>query len=1046
VLSDNVSITLAQGTFESALEPFEPGDASFRVDRPLDLVGQLVDGNYTLLAHGGGREAAQRNRGVAGHGETVRWWFNGAEQPPLPVAWRAPEDGSSDIINGTFFVKDWVPDRGLAPAAGTYVMRFSFAGTRLSYPGLGEFLVYPPCEMPPLEVTALFPTETTARPFDGPVDAGSMVEVAGDVLASDGTKPSGGLVVSDGERTLGPALPGGLFIDELEVSVPGIPTVIFREGFETGGAGWTTGGEGGDWEAGVPSAGPAAYRGTGCLGTGLDGPYSHLADEWVESPSIDLSQFPSEARLSFALWAALTNGDGGWLRVWNGSDWSDPGDLARTPAGQWSPVIIDLGELTCAGKPFPIRGTPDLRLRFGLRSATPSARVQDGRFFLDWTAPDDAPAGPCYLTFKFVPDGPYTRSWGNLKVDVRARTHFEIEQNGDLQAASGGWAEVKGRLLDAAGRPLELPLGRDGNGRLRAFWDDGRGNVTEAASVAGPNITGWFACARKIPFNARPGNASFVVRFEGSAAYQAAEATVPCSVRGRPGFVLEPVQAVQRGGLAEIIGRLMLGDEPVTGVPVSVSGPAGRFGLTTGPEGDFSASFTVPPDWANGSLGASVRYAGGQSAELGPLEPAEESVWVPVTRKLAVTFEGASLEKGRPVETTLDGQRFHGLAGRVTDEKGAGAPGVEVAIEALRAGGVESLGSARTGEGGYFALDWYPRWSEPAGELRLEAWARAPSSAAVRKAAAFSLTAQSLLRLDELPPLAPGGWAEVTGTLVEDRDGAAGDPVRDATVTVSFDGKGYTAVTDAAGRFRVRCAVDRSAGNVAVGASFGGAGGVGASSGLSSAALRTVESGESPLPPSTGVPIVAGQAFAAGSFFAVIAGAALIAGTEAGRFKLLLALVPLYSKIRKEEVLDQFVRGQVFGYIQANPGDHYSSIRQTLKLKNGTLAYHLRTLERENFVFSRMDGIFRRFYPSGLDPARVRLRSNVRETHRRILELIEGTPGITPKELSGKLGASHQVASYHVRLLARRGRIRLEQRGRNTLCFPASGSSAGSAH
>ncbi len=171
VLSDNVSITLARGTFEGALEPFGPGEACFRVDRPLDLVGQLVDGNYTLLSHGGGREAARRNRGVAGHGETVRWWFNGAEQPPLPVAWRSPDVADDSVINGTFFVRDWVPAPELTQSAGVYKMRFSFAGTRLGFPGLGEFLVYPPCDLAPLNVTVVFPTEASAFPFDGPVDA-----------------------------------------------------------------------------------------------------------------------------------------------------------------------------------------------------------------------------------------------------------------------------------------------------------------------------------------------------------------------------------------------------------------------------------------------------------------------------------------------------------------------------------------------------------------------------------------------------------------------------------------------------------------------------------------------------------------------------------------------------------------------------------------------------------------------------------------------------------------------------------------------------------
>jgi hypothetical protein len=1047
VLSDNVSITLAKGTFDGPLEPFEPGDAAFRADRPLYLVGQLVDGNYTLLSHGGGREAARRNRGVAGHGETVRWWFNGVEQAPLPVSWRPPDSADENLINGTFFVRDWVIDRALAPAAGVYGMRFSFAGTRLSYPGLGEFLVYPPCDLAPLNATVVFPTETSAIPFAGPVDAGRTVELRGSVRAQDGARPSGAIVVSDGRRTLGPPLAGGLFIDEVEVSVPGIPAVLYREGFEAGGAGWMAGGEGGDWAAGVPSAGPPAYRGGALLGTGLHGPYSHLADEWVDSPSIDLSRFPSEARLSFALWPELAAGDRGWLRIWNGSQWSDERPLEGTPEGRWSVVSVEMSDLTFAGRPYSVSGTPDLRIRLGLRSATPSARLSGGAFSMDWTVPAGEPAGPVFLTLRCVPDGPYSRSWGNLKVDVRAVTHFELPAGEGLRAASGGWAEVRGRLLDAAGRPLDLPLGRQGESGLRAFWDDGRGNVTEAAGVSGPNATGWFACAQRLPDGEVAEGASFVLRFGGTAAYQAAEAVVPCVVRGRPRFVLEPVATASPGSDVVVSGRLLLGNRPLAGVPVTIGLPGQNINLTTGQRGEFSGNLRVPPDWPGASLRVDAGFAGGRFEGLGPLEPAGGSVDAAVLRRLSLVFEGATLEKGRPVLTSLDGQRFRGLAGRVLDGPGPGAPGVEVALRAVRAGGVGLLGTARSGEGGYFALDWFPGWSEPAGDLRLEAVAALPASGTVVKAAVFNITARTVLRLEALPPLEAGGWAEVTGTLAEDRDGAPGDPVRDATVTVSFSGRSYTSVTDQAGRFRVRCAVDRSAGNISVGASFGGAGGAGASSALSTAALRVVEAGGGPLRPATGAPTGLGQAVAAGSFLAVAAGAALIAGTEAGRFKLLLAVVPLYSKIRREEVLDQFVRGQVFGYIQANPGDHYSSIRQTLRLKNGTLAYHLRTLERESFVFSRMDGIFRRFYPSGLDPARVKLRGSVRETHRRITELIEGTPGITPKGLAEKLGASHQVASYHVRLLARRGRIRLEQRGRNTLCFPPGpGPSGGAGH
>ncbi len=47
--------------------------------------------------------------------------------------------------------------------------------------------------------------------------------------------------------------------------------------------------------------------------------------------------------------------------------------------------------------------------------------------------------------------------------------------------------------------------------------------------------------------------------------------------------------------------------------------------------------------------------------------------------------------------------------------------------------------------------------------------------------------------------------------------------------------------------------------------------------------------------------------------------------TEAGRYRFLGLLVPLYTKLKKEEILDDFTRGKIYGYIVANPGDNYNS-------------------------------------------------------------------------------------------------------------------------
>jgi predicted transcriptional regulator len=149
---------------------------------------------------------------------------------------------------------------------------------------------------------------------------------------------------------------------------------------------------------------------------------------------------------------------------------------------------------------------------------------------------------------------------------------------------------------------------------------------------------------------------------------------------------------------------------------------------------------------------------------------------------------------------------------------------------------------------------------------------------------------------------------------------------------------------------------------------------------------------------------------------------------------LLNLFMPLYVKLRRVEVLDHYTRGQIHGYIIANPGEHYNSIRAQLRLKNGTLAYHLRVLEREGFVKTARDGMFKRFYPEKASiPRRKSEFSAIQEI---VLENVSSSPGITQNELARKMGVSSQVVNYHVRNLVNAGVLRLEREGRVTRCFP----------
>lgn len=160
--------------------------------------------------------------------------------------------------------------------------------------------------------------------------------------------------------------------------------------------------------------------------------------------------------------------------------------------------------------------------------------------------------------------------------------------------------------------------------------------------------------------------------------------------------------------------------------------------------------------------------------------------------------------------------------------------------------------------------------------------------------------------------------------------------------------------------------------------------------------------------------------------------------TETGKYKLLsflLLLIPLYTRIQKEDVLDQFVRGEIYGYIKANPGVHYNQIIRELDVKNGTLSYHLHMLEKTGMVKSRKEGFrYRAFYPTGIKfPKEERYR--LTELQTNIIKLIKENEGISQKKIARALDVKHQTINYNVKILQHTGLVRLRKKGRTTSLY-----------
>lgn len=162
---------------------------------------------------------------------------------------------------------------------------------------------------------------------------------------------------------------------------------------------------------------------------------------------------------------------------------------------------------------------------------------------------------------------------------------------------------------------------------------------------------------------------------------------------------------------------------------------------------------------------------------------------------------------------------------------------------------------------------------------------------------------------------------------------------------------------------------------------------------------------------------------------------AMAVTTEAGRWSLMAVFIPLYTKLRKDTILNQRTRGLIEGYITANPGCNYTIIRDNLDLADGTLTYHLQVLEREGFVYSIREGLFRCFYPQGVPPPR-RGKLHLSDTQADLVRIVKRIPGITVGEIATAMNRRPNVISYHLKLLKEGGLLRMEEDGRHVRVYP----------
>jgi predicted transcriptional regulator len=166
----------------------------------------------------------------------------------------------------------------------------------------------------------------------------------------------------------------------------------------------------------------------------------------------------------------------------------------------------------------------------------------------------------------------------------------------------------------------------------------------------------------------------------------------------------------------------------------------------------------------------------------------------------------------------------------------------------------------------------------------------------------------------------------------------------------------------------------------------------------------------------------------------IIISISLVAGTEVGKYGFFVAVSPLYTRLNRDDIVQQENRWQIIGFIKGKPGATYGEIKRKLGIGNGTLAYHLKVLEREEFIKSKNRGRFKCFYAieERIPHEEVKL-SNIQ---KQILDTVRANPGISQKKIIILSGKTQQVISYHLGILLRESLIAKKKKGRVMSYFP----------
>lgn len=186
-------------------------------------------------------------------------------------------------------------------------------------------------------------------------------------------------------------------------------------------------------------------------------------------------------------------------------------------------------------------------------------------------------------------------------------------------------------------------------------------------------------------------------------------------------------------------------------------------------------------------------------------------------------------------------------------------------------------------------------------------------------------------------------------------------------------------------------------------------------------------------------PVPVPEAIAVGAGAVGLVGVAALVGTEAGRYAVLRGLggLALFTRLRGNQVLEHRRRERLYLLVEGRPGMSFGDLGEAAGMREGVLAHHLATLEREGLVRRQRLGTRLAFY-AAQSPTAAR---QVPALQARLLALVRRGP-VSQAEAARQLGVTRQALHYHVKALHALGLLEVAREGRETPLALARGAAS----